>query len=62
MSEVSEINIPHVIDVLGVSGISEKDSPSVPANVLEKCGTSGASLRHEQVNQGAGGLKGLKLM
>ena len=48
--QVSEINIPHVIHVLAVSRISEKNSPGVQANVLEKCAMFGASARCEQIN------------
>ena len=44
MSEISEINMPNVIRVLGVSGISDKNSTGAWVNVpKKKCGTSGAS-------------------
>ena len=42
MSEMSKINIPNVIHVMGVSGISERNHPGVWVNFLKKCWTSWA--------------------
>ena len=36
MSEISEINMPNVIHVLGVSGISDKNSTGAQVNVRKK--------------------------
>ena len=36
MSEILEINMPSVIRVLGVSGVSEENSPGAQVNVQKK--------------------------
>ena len=51
MSEISEINMPNVIHVRGVSEYLKKNNPGAWANVLKKCGTSGASAACAQINE-----------
>ena len=49
MSDMSKINMIHV---LGMCGMSEKDNPDAQTNVLGKCKTFRASVGCPQVNWG----------